>query len=83
VFSMCEHFSKLLTRHGSCLAFGLSKCPPDITCAKGTATSSGGVRRRGFMDITSVRPLSPVIDDATRAELDDLMHALDIDGSDL
>ncbi len=41
------------------------------------------IRRRGFMDIASVRLLSPVIDDATRAELDDLMHALDLDGSDL
>ena len=35
------------------------------------------------MDIASVRPLSPVVDDATRTELDDLMHALDLDGSDL
>lgn len=35
------------------------------------------------MDIASVRPLSPVIDDATRAELDDLMHTLDLDDSDL
>ena len=41
------------------------------------------IRRRGFMDIASVRLLSPVIDDATRAELDDLMHALDLDDSDL
>ncbi len=35
------------------------------------------------MDIASVRPLSLVTDDATRAELDDLMHALDLDDSDL
>ena len=33
------------------------------------------IRRRGFMDIASVRPLSPVIDN--------LMHALDLDDSDL
>lgn len=39
--------------------------------------------RRGLMETADVRPPTPRIDDATRAELDDLMHALDLDVSDL
>ncbi|MCH8229483.1 MAG: dihydrodipicolinate synthase family protein [Chloroflexi bacterium] len=41
------------------------------------------IKRRGLIDAAHVRPPSPVIDDATRAELDDLLHALDLDVSDL
>ena len=41
------------------------------------------IKRRGLIDAAYVRPPSPVIDDATRAELDDLLHALDLDVSDL
>ncbi|MCH8115656.1 MAG: dihydrodipicolinate synthase family protein [Chloroflexi bacterium] len=41
------------------------------------------IKRRGLMDTAHVRPPSPAIDDATRAELDDLMNALDLDVSDL
>lgn len=40
-------------------------------------------RRRGLMETADVRPPSPAIDDATRAELDDLMNALDLDVSEL
>ena len=49
----------------------------------GLAIRKEVLRRRGFMDSASVRPPSPAIDDATRAELDDLMHALDLDVLDL
>lgn len=41
------------------------------------------MKRRGLLDTASVRPPSPAIDDATRAELDDLMNALDLDVSGL
>ena len=41
------------------------------------------IRRRGLMNTASVRPPSSAIDDATRAELDDLMNSLDLDVSDL
>ena len=41
------------------------------------------IKRRSLMDTAYVRPPSPAIDDATRAELDDLMYALDLDVSDL
>jgi 4-hydroxy-tetrahydrodipicolinate synthase len=41
------------------------------------------IRRRGLMDTADVRPPSPTIDDATRAELDDLMQSLDLDVSNL
>ena len=41
------------------------------------------IKRRGLIDTAYVRPPSPVIDDATRAELDDLLHAPDLDVSDL
>ena len=39
--------------------------------------------RRGLVETADVRPPSPPIDEATRAELDDLMHALDMDVSNL
>ena len=39
--------------------------------------------RRGFLDSAAVRSPSPAIDDQTRAELEDLLEALDLDVSDL
>ena len=39
------------------------------------------IKRRGLMDTAYVRPPSPAIDDATRAELDDLLDALDLEVS--
>jgi 4-hydroxy-tetrahydrodipicolinate synthase len=39
--------------------------------------------RRGFTTTADVRPPSPPIDDSTRAELDDLMNALDLNVTDL
>ncbi|MDG0867123.1 dihydrodipicolinate synthase family protein [Candidatus Lucifugimonas marina] len=41
------------------------------------------MKRRGFITTANVRPPSPPIGDDTRAELDDLMHALDLDVSNL
>lgn len=41
------------------------------------------IKRRGLIDTANVRPPSPAIDDATRAELDDLMDALNLEVSDL
>ncbi len=41
------------------------------------------IKRRGLMNTALVRPPSPAIDDATRAELDDLMSSLDLDVSNL
>jgi len=41
------------------------------------------MKRRGFIDAADIRPPSPPIDDSTRAELDDLMNALDLDVSNL
>jgi len=37
------------------------------------------MKRRGFITTADVRPPSPPIDDSTRAELDDLMGAMDLD----
>ena len=39
--------------------------------------------RRGFLDSPAVRRPTPTIDDATKAELDDILGALDLDVSDL
>ena len=41
------------------------------------------LKRRGLVETANIRPPSPAIDDETRAELDDLMHALDLDVSNL
>ena len=41
------------------------------------------MKRRGLVETADVRPPSPSIDDLTRAELDDLMHALDLNVSNL
>lgn len=41
------------------------------------------MKRRGFVITADVRPPSPPIDDSTRAELDDLMNAMDLDVSNL
>jgi 4-hydroxy-tetrahydrodipicolinate synthase len=41
------------------------------------------MKRRGFTTTADVRPPSPPIDDSTRAELDDLTGALDLNVSDL
>jgi 4-hydroxy-tetrahydrodipicolinate synthase len=41
------------------------------------------MKRRGFTTTADVRPPSPHIDDSTRAELDDLMGALDLNVSNL
>ncbi|MEE8045209.1 MAG: dihydrodipicolinate synthase family protein, partial [Dehalococcoidia bacterium] len=41
------------------------------------------MKRRGFITTADIRPPSPPIDDSTRAELDDLMSAIDLDVSNL
>jgi 4-hydroxy-tetrahydrodipicolinate synthase len=49
----------------------------------GLAVRKEIMKRRGFITTADVRPPSPPIDDSTRAELDDLMNALDLNVSGL
>ncbi len=49
----------------------------------GLAVRKEIMKRRGFVTTADVRPPSPPIDESTRAELGDLLHALDLGVSDL